>query len=281
MGASSDSAGIPTYTEIIVPLVGSPAAELAVPVARWLGGLLAAPLTLVNQVPSLAHRESAVDYLQGVADGIGRLDTEHVVVEAGRAADALVDFAAKRPDALVVMETHGRSPLGQMMLGSVSVEVVRRSTLPVVMVGPRSQEPDQDAGVTRVVVCLDGADEAERALAPAIRAARSFGARLTLMQTHPRGTVSASPAGDVSEAAYLQSLAVGIDDEIVVDWEVVAADDPSEGIVELIGGDANSLLVLATRARRIGKQFRHGSVALDVVGGSSSPVMVVGPSVPA
>ena len=268
----------PPYNEILVPLVGSSAAEAAVPVARWLGALAASPLTLVTQVPSQSGRSEAVAYLAAVADGVGRLDTSHVVVEAGRAADAILECATGRPDALVVMETHGRSPLGQLVLGSVSVEVVRRSSIPVVLVGPAAREPRQEGGVTRVIVCLDGNESAERALGPARRAARSFGTPLTLVQVQQRDATRSSH-GDVSETGYLRSVAERLGDDLVVDWEVVTSETPVGGIVATIDADANALVVLATSARRLGEQFRHGSVTLDVVAASPAPVLVVGPAV--
>ena len=106
MGASSDSAGIPTYTEIIVPLVGSPAAELAVPVARWLGGLLAAPLTLVNQVPSLAHREGAGEaaYIEKTGKAQGA-QVEAVGMARAKAYEAQVKALGQTQTAIVNVAT--------------------------------------------------------------------------------------------------------------------------------------------------------------------------------
>jgi nucleotide-binding universal stress UspA family protein len=62
------------------------------------------------------------------------------IVNVGNATDGIV-WAAERENAgLIVMSTHGRSGVGRMVLGSVADSVVRRTSLPVILVRPRDEK---------------------------------------------------------------------------------------------------------------------------------------------
>jgi nucleotide-binding universal stress UspA family protein len=52
----------------------------------------------------------------------------------GRASEMIVDEAAKWRADLIVMGTHGRRGLGRLALGSDAEQVVRHSTVPVLLV---------------------------------------------------------------------------------------------------------------------------------------------------
>jgi nucleotide-binding universal stress UspA family protein len=65
------------------------------------------------------------------------------VVAIGNATDGIV-WAAEREGAdLIVMSTHGRSGLGRIVLGSVADAVVRRTSLPVIVVRPAMNGEDR------------------------------------------------------------------------------------------------------------------------------------------
>jgi universal stress protein A len=64
-------------------------------------------------------------------------------VAIGNATDGIV-WAAEREGAdLIVMSTHGRSGLGRIVLGSVADAVVRRTSLPVIVVRPAMNGEDR------------------------------------------------------------------------------------------------------------------------------------------
>lgn len=103
--------------------------------------------TAVAPVPANAarhlSRELLDDYYRGEADEAlrpvrrfaeqhgWRIHTAHV---AGHAADAIVQYAeAQKPD-LIVMGTHGHSPLSGVILGSVATKVLARCKLPVLLI---------------------------------------------------------------------------------------------------------------------------------------------------
>jgi len=53
------------------------------------------------------------------------------------AAGAIAQFAREKAAQLIVMSTHGRSGVGQALLGSTTAAVIRQSTVPVVVVGSK------------------------------------------------------------------------------------------------------------------------------------------------
>jgi nucleotide-binding universal stress UspA family protein len=52
----------------------------------------------------------------------------------GRPSDALVERAEGMKASLLVIGTHGRSAIEQLLLGSTAERIVRRSTVPVLTV---------------------------------------------------------------------------------------------------------------------------------------------------
>jgi len=67
------------------------------------------------------------------------------VVRFGDPADEIVAVAESEDVHLVVMATHGRSGLGRLLMGSVAEAVLRRVSVPVMMVRPRLAGADEPA----------------------------------------------------------------------------------------------------------------------------------------
>src|SRR5690606_16816052 len=90
---------------------------------------------------------------------------------------------------LVVMATHGRGALRRAWLGSVADTLVREGGRPVLLVRPPQEEarPDPDARVTfnHLLLPLDGSDQVEQAVRPAMELSEATGARFTLLTVIP------------------------------------------------------------------------------------------------
>jgi nucleotide-binding universal stress UspA family protein len=115
-----------------------PASLLAAKSSETLWVLHVAPIAAIAHAEKLreeGHRVSVSAYIRGVAD---RLDNEGVDVGwelvQGNAIDGIVQFARNRGARLVAMTTHGESGLARRVLGSVSMGVVRTSTVPILIV---------------------------------------------------------------------------------------------------------------------------------------------------
>ena len=134
---------------ILVPLDGSPLAEMALPKAVELlsdrpGATLillraaeARTLPGVDPVDAQATvvRE-AESYLSAVADRLRAEGVAHIVrsVWYSSAAKAIVEAGRVRGVDLIVMSTHGRSGLRRALRGSVAETVLRRTRIPILLV---------------------------------------------------------------------------------------------------------------------------------------------------
>ena len=152
-----------TLKRLLVPLDGSDLSTSVLPFAGDLAKRLGASLVLFHAVyepvmtypgaeavfdtPVLEEMEAgAREYLKPAAGDLTEQGVKVDVVAAiGNATDGIV-WAAERQDAdLIVMSTHGRSGLGRMVLGSVADGVVRRTSLPVIVVRPAATTNDARA----------------------------------------------------------------------------------------------------------------------------------------
>jgi nucleotide-binding universal stress UspA family protein len=170
------------FRRIVVPLDGSPLAEQALPYSETLAGLTGAPLHLVRVLDptylgtfdgSMAMQHWIED-ARGVARHyLARMEQDlrqrqwKVTAEyrLGPAASELL--AAAQPGDLLVMATHGRSGLGRWFLGSVAEAVLRRASVPVLLVRAGETAPASPI-FRRLVVPLDGSPLAEKALPAAL-----------------------------------------------------------------------------------------------------------------
>ena len=147
------------YKKIMVPLDGSKLAESVFPHLETVTkGCKARPEVIVvqavepisvpvgqelSQLSSIedvkkfeTHLKTDADrYLAGV---VGRLEASGVKARAevvyGKAAGALIEFAAKNSVDLIVMATHGRTGISRWMMGSVADRLIRSAGVPVLMV---------------------------------------------------------------------------------------------------------------------------------------------------
>jgi nucleotide-binding universal stress UspA family protein len=146
------------YTNMLVPLDGSPFAEIALPHATALASKFNSKLTLVkvfetphvyqsvanqallNDIHIAAIKEAS-DYLEAVkakltAEGF---TVEIHFVEGDNVAAMLLEAIEASGADLVVMSTHGRSGLDRWRFGSVAQRVARHSPVPVVLIRPQKE----------------------------------------------------------------------------------------------------------------------------------------------
>lgn len=143
------------YTHIIVPLDGSKLAESALPEAEKLATITGAEIVLLRVIDystrdrfgdfgllyeyeAMARaleeeRELATAYL---ADTSARLAEAGFAVSTrlidGIAAKAIVGVAT--PGDVIVMATHGRTGMRRWFIGSIAEDVLRHSSVPVLLV---------------------------------------------------------------------------------------------------------------------------------------------------
>jgi len=134
------------FKKILVPLDGSQTAERILDQVENLSRIHDAEVILIRVAFShaltnekLAEREEqavadAKAYLTGVEERVKSLGIKvSSLTPCGHAAEKIVEHARISNCDLIVMSTHGRSGLGQFVLGSVAIKVLHVATVPVLL----------------------------------------------------------------------------------------------------------------------------------------------------
>jgi len=256
------------FSDIVVPLDGSPAAERALGPALDLVRRTAVPLRLLSRCfPDERHAVSM--YLTKVAARCGDVAVATTVVVRDSIPDAILDGLG--PASLVCMTSHGRSGLARAVMGSIAEALLRALDRPALVVGPHVTTP---AFAGRVVACVDGTHESELTLAPARAWADLTGEPLWLLEVDPPRAPFDDLPRDAIEGGHLVALGhkVGADG-----WDVLHGKHPSAALAEAAAEPVSltGLLVLANHGRIGWDRIYHGSVTAAVVHHAPVPVLVV------
>lgn len=312
-------------TRILVPLDGSQLAMRSLPLALKLAYLTGGELLLLRVVG--AAEESHYKYLNQMEteaehylntvkrvltfylrdNHLPHLSVQTLVV-GGHPAQIIAEQAHKHQATLILMTTHGRGRLAQLVMGSTALEVIQHTDLPVILfrpAGPAEEEKVEFYIYTLahavslsgpLVVTLDGSAEAELALEPALDLASQTRRPLHLLRV-------VRPFVGVDEMApwYEANLALGPDtlhqqefphlqEQATVYLEKLQASlkerhqgcqiavrvgDPAYEILKYAKQVKASLLAMATHPHsRVGHALL-GNIADRVICQSDIPVMLV------
>lgn len=257
------------FEPIMTPISGS-----------WDGGAALAP----------ELDESMTTYVKDMMrEVLGRLRSSDRTVESkmlhGRAADAIIDDARDFGADVVIVGSRGHGTIASLLLGSVSSEVVDHAPCPVLVA--------RTTDLTRVVFATDGSPSA--------------GAAELILSTWP--IFAGVPIGVVSVADIVRPWTTGIaptmygqvldayaaevrdakiehegmaadtatrlrDGGRVADAEVRAG-DAAEEIIAVVEQQRADLAVLGSRGRTGLTRLLLGSVARNVLSGSTASVLIV------
>jgi nucleotide-binding universal stress UspA family protein len=266
------------FTKIVVPLDGSEVAERALPVANALAKLTGAPISLVLVAVDPSHVTASEHFLRRAALQLDVAADLDVVV--GRSpARTLLEYLHPDPGAVVIMSTHARTAVGDLLLGSVADEMVRRSPVPIVLVGPHASPLAAGAVYHDLVACIDGRSESER-LVPVVSALhRALSLHPWLFEVITPDAARAMSTGDVLETGSVQQVAdVLQSDGVKADWDVGHGDDRGRAIVDFAASKDAPIIALATHGRDALERLRESSVTVTVARSASCPVLVIGPA---
>ncbi len=143
------------YQKILVPLDGSELAECALAEVKKLaeGGLVREVVLLsVVVIPTLnvgegidysKLRESQFETIQKYLESIpSRIASKGIEVTTkileGHTAERIIDYVKKNAVDLIVIATHGYSGMKRLMFGSVALQVLHDSHVPVLLIRAKS-----------------------------------------------------------------------------------------------------------------------------------------------
>lgn len=289
---------------VILPLDGSKLSECALGLGQSLARAYGATLelttvltepVLLDLLPGLMlpDRQAAEEYLTGIAQDVPDEIQTYTYAIRGNPTEQLLRLTSNTADTMIVMSTHGRGGLGRVMYGSVADKVLRGSTVPIALV--RGGVEYDRAGISSILVPLDGSEIAEEALALAADLAERVDATVTLVRVVE--PIWASTYGAFTEAsilasqqiqdvedqlqaearAYLDAMAKALRERgLRVGWEVRAG-RPADEIMRAAETTSADLIVLSTHGRGGLKRFALGSVTNEVLHRGVTPVFAVPP----
>jgi len=283
---------------ILVPLDGSALSEAIVPAAEVLARDYGAGLLLLRVVPTRTAPGSGVlepdaragraeAYLGRIAEDLQRRGVSQVRRSvwywSGQVDRAIAEAALQNRVDLIAMTTHGRGGLSRLLLGSVAESVVRRAPAPVLLV--RGQPSWRDAGVTRILVPLDGSELSAEILPIVERLAGPLD--LTVVLLHAVEPIDRAAAAEVAARleeitairqadadAYLSKVAEDLQGKGLRVRHAVRIGAAFDVIQELAREEGIGLIAMTTHGRTgLGRLF-FGSVAEHVVRTSTVPMLL-------
>lgn len=188
----------------------------------------------------------------------------------GATAEHIVLEAAKHPDTLIVMSTHGRTGAGRWILGSVTDKVLHSVRTPVMIIQAENNDAILDGAMGHIVVPLDGSELAEKILPHAVGLAKTLDAKMLLV----RATMD--DMADAGERDDLERTADRVRGEGVAEVEgMVLPGDPATAIVNMPHEFPDALVAMTTHDRSGMGRWLMGSVTDKVVRNAAGPVIVL------
>lgn len=201
-------------------------------------------------------------------------------VIAGDPADGVLRVASTvRPD-LIAMSTHGRSGPSRWIRGSTAERILRGSPFPTLIANAKSVDP-KAARFGRIVVALDGSDQASSILPQVVEIAKLYDSEVILLNAVETLVGDFSP-GDLAVAAwndaeaYLERERAKLEDELpATKLRIKVVPGPAAAAIVDAAADLGAdLLALTTHGRTGASRWLWGSVAEQVVRHAPCPLLV-------
>jgi nucleotide-binding universal stress UspA family protein len=298
------------YKKIIVPLDGSKTAENVLPYARCFARNLQIPIELlaVIDVAEMTRTISAAEglfletlieaetgrynnYLKGIAKNFPAGSVQYGVGK-GKAAEVIVETAAKDKATLIAMATHGRSGLNRWLVGSVAEKVLHAAANPLLLVrAPEENPPWSMAALKSIVVPLDGSELAESVLPFVEEVAKNLDLAVVLLRVYGVPYGAYSPSEGFYDATQIEAFLAMLKDEALEYLEKKAVEMKRHGLEKVswvakegLGADeiisfarhtSDNLVAMCTHGCSGVKRWVLGSVTETVVRHSGDPVLIL------
>jgi len=210
------------------------------------------------------------------------------VMQRGISPHEVISGYAKEKNAdLIVMATHGRSGLSNILLGSVTEKVIQTAPCPILVVKKPDHADLKKLVFNTILVPTDFSESSQKAMEYAVGIAKKYRAGITLMHAvevrfHPAyyaGGVESifdldpdvKPRIQARLEAFLQSFDVS---GIEVKTKVTDGDSHNE-IVKLARSEQYDLIVMSTRGHDEIADYLIGSTTDRVIKRAPCPVLVM------
>ncbi len=229
-----------------------------------------------HQLPALVLQELDRTYLEAGKKILRHAEElfldENVVVEtelikAEDSAETILEIAEERGFELIVIGNRSKTQHERFALGSVTEKVSMNASCPVLITKRKTE-------IRRVLVAVDGSEQANKALDHAVAIAKNFGATITLLHVEEAKLFDLKPeiVKKVGEEILLEaeSRIEGVNFD-----KSLRTGSPAETIVKTaLLGDFD-LIVMGSRGLSSVKRFLLGSVSADVSMHARTSVLLV------
>jgi nucleotide-binding universal stress UspA family protein len=290
------------YERILVPLDGSGRAEHALPYAEWLARRLNSTVTLMT---ACAQNDPVVRpltiYLEKKAEELEKLgvNVDYSCV-IGDIAEEILELSERNRIGLIAMTSRGASGTSRWSLGGVALKVVLHSNTPILLVRTAERHAARlEEGVRSILVPLDGSPVAESILPHIQDLALATGLEVILLQVtvpigypavardnveadkHEKDVKKLNEARAEATQFYLSSREKELTSKGVKVKTVSLTGKPaSEMILKYIEDNPIGLTALATHGFSGISKWAFGSVAIDILEGSTRPLLLLRPPLP-
>jgi len=233
-------------------------------------------------------RDDAKRELVAIAETVKFADGVSVRFEVadGSTADEIVRRAPSEANAMIIMNSHGRSALARIALGSVSDRVARSSASPVLIVR-LADAGNEGPAIRRIIVPLDGSSRSERAIPKAVTLAKRLGVPMLLVTVSEVEQMITAYGTAFSPDVYAE-IASESEIELMKKLDANVAQITAEGIdvsAQVLSGptvhaidsvtDPGDLVCMTSHGRGGVRRWFLGSVAEKLVRTTKAPVLLV------
>ena len=174
------------FQKILLPVDNSTGSEASIRYANQLALAASAELHLLHVAKESEFPLYRFDWpIEADRPAITTLARGSRLILPGSPAETIVDYADHLGADLILMPTRGRSALGQLLFGSTTMDVLRRTKLPVWVVKRRSVTADDTFSFRRIVCGIELGNQGEAVLNYAERAAAAWNAELVIVHAIP------------------------------------------------------------------------------------------------
>lgn len=261
--------------KFLAALDGGKDSESVLPYLETLLETQDADVTLLHVIPELElpNVQNAHAYLKKAAR---RLTDKGAVVDVhtlvGTPASMIVNMAAQGHYSLILMCSEGRKGLARLVLGSVTEEVLRHATVPVLVVHPLGQT-EKKPQLKRIVVPLDGSHRSASILPHLLPLAVAAGSKLLFVTSIDPRAKDSLPVEVVSKNIFKEQKEMhrqGLKTELAIRYG-----DPATEILAYSDVQDADLLALSTHGRTGLERVLYGSVAESLLRDSKIPLLVL------
>jgi nucleotide-binding universal stress UspA family protein len=291
----------------LVPLDGSRMAESVLSAVQLLASRFKAKVLLLHAIekgtPSTVHGDKhladiaeAKSYLENIAT---QLTPSGIAVEIhvhespqGDVAASILEHAGEIDPDLVIMCTHGRGGVKDLLYGPIAQKVLHKGTWPVLLMPPAIGGKANSIQLRRILVPLDGVPAHELSLRGAIPIARVFSSELCLVMVIPTlrtlsgeksmpalllpGTMNALlDMAEIGSKDYLEQTVAHCKTENIKVSSQVLRGDAVKVVLDYADKLDVDLVAMASHGRAGIDAILQGSVAPRIAGKANRPLLLI------